>query len=170
LITNVLNIAFFIPLVTAGAVLGDSGAASWWWHPATTVGISVAVYFAVIGPIFLYVAVRPAGGTWRDLWHVYAAPMACSLVAGAAAMYLATWVPADKVRGHRWAQAVRLTAVVVWFVVIYVPLIRLAAPEAWRALVGRVLSLYHGRRRGGAGFPVGPAATTTVPTAAPARS
>lgn len=172
LLTNILNVAFFIPLVLVAALVSDPVSPNWWWHPATTVGISVAVYFAIIGPIFLYVAIRPAEGTVRDLWRVYAAPMACSIVAGAAAMYLATWVPADKVRGHRWAQGVRLTTVVVWFVVIYVPLIRLTAPDAWRALVGRIVALYRGRRNGGAGFPVVPPSTATasVPTAAPARS
>ena len=25
------------------------------------------MYFALIGPIFLYVAIRPSGGTWRDI-------------------------------------------------------------------------------------------------------
>ena len=146
LVTNILNIAFFLPLVTIGGYVGVEDAANWWWRPATTVGIAVAVYFAVVAPIFLYVAIRPSGGTVKDIWRVYGAPLGCSLIAGAAAMGLTELIPAHRVRGHRWAQGLRLISVMVWFVVIYLPLIRMMAPEAWQSLVRRVMTLYRGRR------------------------
>jgi PST family polysaccharide transporter len=145
LITNVINAIVFLGLVTAGALAGNVHAASRWLHPATTVGIAVAIYFALIGPIFLYIAIRPSGGTWGDIWRVYAAPMLTSAVAVAVAMYAGSLVPVDRIRGHRWGQAVRLTVILTWFVASYIPLIRLTAPDAWRSLIRRVATLYRGR-------------------------
>ena len=69
-VTNVINAIVFLSLVTVGALVGRPGAANLWWRPATTVGIAVAFYFALIGPIFLYIAIRPSGGTWRDIARV----------------------------------------------------------------------------------------------------
>jgi PST family polysaccharide transporter len=146
LITNVVNAIVFLALVTIGALVGKPGAASLWLRPATTVGIAVAFYFALIGPIFLYVAIRPSGGTWRDIGRVYAAPMIVSAVSIAIAMFAGSMVPEQQIRGHRWGQTVRFTVVLAWFVAIYIPLIRYAAPDDWRALMRRVAGLYKGRR------------------------
>jgi O-antigen/teichoic acid export membrane protein len=145
LATNIINAVIFLTLVTVGALMGNEKAKNFWLQPATTVGIAVAFYFAVIGPIFLFIAIRPSGGRWRDIWRVYAAPMIASTLAVAAAMYIGMLVPADRIRGHRWAQAVRLTVIVAWFCVLYVPLIRLIAPDAWRGLTARIVGLYRGR-------------------------
>ncbi len=167
LITNILNVAFFLPLVTAGGLVGDLKSADLWLRPATTVGIAVAVYFVIVAPIFLYVAIRPSGGTLADLWRVYARPMLASLVAGAVSMGLGALIPADKVRGHRWAQGIRLVSITVWFVVIYVPLIRYLAPEAWRALIQRLVTLYRGRAAELADEPKTPLPSATSPQATP---
>jgi hypothetical protein len=146
LITNVINAIVFLGLVTAGALIGRRDAASVWLRPATTVGIAVAFYFALIGPIFLYVAIRPSGGTWRDIARVYFAPMAVGAGAIAVAMFAGSFVPVERIRGHRWGQAARLAVIVAWFMVLYVPAIRWVAPDAWRALLRRIASLY---QRGG---------------------
>jgi O-antigen/teichoic acid export membrane protein len=147
LATNVINAIVFLTLVTIGALLGRDHADSpnLWIRPATTVGIAVALYFALIGPVFLYVAIRPSGGTWRDIARVYVAPMVASALAISAAMFLGDLVPAGQIRGHKWAQAVRLTVICAWFAVIYVPLIRWLAPDAYRALLQRLTGLYKGR-------------------------
>jgi len=157
LITNVINAIIFLTLVTVGAMAGRPGAANLWWRPATTVGIAVAFYFALIGPVFLYIAIRPSGGTWRDIARVYVAPMLVSTFAIAAAMLAGMLVPEKQIRGHRWGQAVRLTVILAWFVAIYVPLIRLVMPEDWRSLMRRVGMLYRSRR----GMPE-PVATTAA--------
>jgi O-antigen/teichoic acid export membrane protein len=145
LITNIINAIVFLSLVTGGALFGTPGAASLWLRPATTVGIAVAFYFAVIGPIFLYVAIYPSGGKWRDIAKVYWAPMAAGVASAASAMFIGSWVPVSKIHSHRWGQAVKLAVILAWFVVMYVPLVRLAAPDAWRALVQRLVTLYRGR-------------------------
>lgn len=145
LITNVINAVVFLALVTIGALLGRADAPSLWMRPATTVGIAVAFYFAVIGPIFLYVAIYPSGGTWRDIRRIYTAPMLAGGISVAGAMFVGNWVPVDKIHSHRWGQAVRLAVILAWFLVLYVPLIRFAAPDAWRALLQRIVGLYRGR-------------------------
>jgi len=40
---------------------------------------------------------------------------------------------------------VRLAVILAWFVVMYVPLVRWAAPDAWRAVLQRIATLYKGR-------------------------
>jgi O-antigen/teichoic acid export membrane protein len=145
LVTNIINAIVFLSLVTIGALMGDVNAPSLWHRPATTVGIAVAVYFALIGPIFLYVAIHPSGGTWRDIWNVYVAPMFASVIAVASAMAIGSLVPVNQIHGHRWGHALRLMVVVAWFVSAYIPLVRLIAPDAWRALLQRLVGLYRGR-------------------------
>jgi O-antigen/teichoic acid export membrane protein len=145
LLTNIANAIVFLSLVTLGALSGDVHATSLWLRPATTVGIAVAFYFALIGPIFLYVAIYPSGGKWGDIWGVYAAPMITSVIASASAMAVGYLIPIDKIHGHRWGQAVRLMVITAWFVAAYIPLIRLIAPDAWRALLQRLIGLYKGR-------------------------
>jgi PST family polysaccharide transporter len=145
LITNIINAVVFLSLVTLGALVGRSDATSLWLRPATTVGIAVAVYFILIGPIFLYVAIHPSGGTWGDIARVYFAPMLTSVIAVAAAMGVGALVPVEQLRGHRWGQAVRGAVILAWFVAMYVPLVRWVAPDAWRALLARLAGLYKAR-------------------------
>jgi O-antigen/teichoic acid export membrane protein len=143
LITNIINAVLFLSLAVVGALVGRENDPNLWWRPATTVGIAVAVYFAFIGPIFLYVAIHPSGGRWRDIWGVYWAPMACSAAAVAVGMWMGSFVP--EIRGHRWRQFARLAVILSWSVVVYVPLIRVVAPDAWKNLIERLVSLYRGR-------------------------
>jgi O-antigen/teichoic acid export membrane protein len=148
LITNIVNAILFLSLAIAGALLGDRNSPNVWRQPATTVGVAVACYFALIGPIFLYIAIRPSGGRWRDIWGVYWAPMLCSAVAVSIGMWMGTFVP--EIRGHRWRQFARLAVILTWSTVLYVPLIRFVAPQTWHNLVGRVVRLYRGRLGEGA--------------------
>jgi PST family polysaccharide transporter len=143
LITNIINAIVFLSLAYAGAFVGDRNSPDLWRQPATTVGIAVACYFALIGPIFLYIAIRPSGGRWRDIWGVYWAPMLCSALAVSFALWMGSFVP--EIRGHRWRQFTRLAVILTWSVVLYVPLIRTVAPQSWNNLVGRVVRLYRGR-------------------------
>jgi len=145
LITNIINAIVFLSLVSAGAWIGKVDAHSLWLRPATTVGIAVAFYFAVIGPIFLYVAVHPSGGTWGDIAKVYWAPMFAGTASIACAMFIGSCVPVDKIHSHRWGQAVRLTVILAWFLIMYIPLVRWCAPDAWKAVLQRIATLYKGR-------------------------
>jgi O-antigen/teichoic acid export membrane protein len=148
LITNIINAIVFLSLVTVGAMMGDPNAASLWHRPATTVGIAVAIYFALIGPIFLYVAIHPSGGTWRDIWNVYVAPMFASAIAVATAMAIGALIPVHQIHVHRWGEALRVTVIIAWFTAAYIPLVRWIAPDAWAALLQRLVGLYRGRALG----------------------
>jgi O-antigen/teichoic acid export membrane protein len=145
LITNIINSLVFLSLVSLGAFLGRPNDANVWLRPASTVGIAVAFYFALIGPIFLYVAIYPSGGTWRDVRRVYTAPILTGVTSAAIAMLIGALVPVNKIHSHRWGQAARLSVILAWFVGMYIPLIRLTASDAWRALLQRLVSLYKGR-------------------------
>ena len=143
MITNIINAIVFLSLVICGAMIGPAQTDVLWLKPASRVGVAVAFYFAVIGPVFLWIAIRPSGGRWRDVAGVYAAPMLCSIVATAASMGVGALVP--QIRGHRWFQFARMMTILCFFTAVYAPLIRWAAPEAWRAVIMRIVSLYRGR-------------------------
>jgi hypothetical protein len=75
-------------------------------------------------------------------------------------MAIGYFIPIERIHSHRWGQAVRLTVISAWFVAAYIPLIRLVAPDAWRALLQRLIGLYKGR--------VGEAEPAPAPTVTPA--
>jgi PST family polysaccharide transporter len=147
LLVNIVNATVFLALVWAGARLGERTPSWLMWiakdlHAAALVAAAVALYFALIGPIFMYIAVRPGGGTARDVWHVYAGPCAAAFLAVGAAVVAGRMVPAMPDYDDRLRQAVRFLAIGVWSVVLYILLIRLLAPAAFSQLVSRMASLY----------------------------
>ena len=154
LLINVFNATVFLLLVWAGAKLG-SHVPSWlMWiardlHAAALVAAAVAVYFTVIGPVFMYIAVRPGGGTARDVWRVYAGPCAAAALAVGGAVLAGRMVPAMSNYDDRIRQGVRFLVISVWSIVLYVPLIRLLAPDAFSELVGRVTRLYRYKSKRG---------------------
>lgn len=146
LLMNIINSALFLMLVLAGGWMGQPNAASVWLRPAATVSIAVATYFAIVGPIFLYVAIYPSGGTWADVWRAYAAPLLCSTLAVAVAMAMGSLVPVDKIRGHQLGQFARMMVIVSGAVALYIPLVRFIAPESWQALISRLAGVFARRK------------------------
>ena len=71
--------------------------------------------------------------------------MITSVLAVASAMVIGSLIPVDQIHGRRWGQGVRLAVITAWFLAVYIPLIRLIAPDAWRALLQRLVGLYKGR-------------------------
>jgi hypothetical protein len=156
-LTNGINAAFFIGLVALGAWFGQ--------HlpperveqfprmiqyfigkelpAAVLVALAVMIYFTVIGPIFLYVAIRPGGGRWRDVWRVYASPFAASAIAIGVAVAFGRLIPrfSDSRGVETGYQAVRLVVIAAWSVALYIPLIRYLAPQTFADLLQRISSL-----------------------------
>ncbi len=97
------------------------------------VAIAVAVYCLIIGPAFLYAAIRPVGGTWREIWPIYVWPVVTSAAAIAFGMIVCHWLP--HTRAGNWA---KLVLVPLASTVAYAPLVRLWAPEDWKELTKRV--------------------------------
>ena len=93
-------------------------------------------YFALIGPVFLYIAIRPGGGKWRDVWRVYFAPTAASIIAIGAAILFGRWIQKMQLTNDAVRQVLRLVVIMLWSIVLYIPLIRIMAPEAFKELLG----------------------------------
>jgi PST family polysaccharide transporter len=161
-LTNGINAAFFIGLVALGAwfgqhlppdrvqqlprflqyFLGEELPA------AVLVALAVMIYFAAIGPIFLYVAIRPGGGRWRDVWRVYAPPAAAGVISIGIGVLFGRLIPRfSDARGVQSGyQAVRILVISAWAVAVYVPLIRTFAPDSFNELLQRISSLRGNRK------------------------
>ncbi len=101
------------------------------------VALGVALYNSVLGPICLYVAIRPIGGTWRDIWPIYVWPVLTSAVAIFAGMLVGHLLPRSL-----WGNWGKLIVVPFAAVCVYAPLVRITAAGAWHDLIARVHSLW----------------------------
>jgi PST family polysaccharide transporter len=168
LVTNAINAAFFLGLVWLGAWLGKF-APQTHLPAARYVAGAVMVYFTLIGPIFLWIAIRPGGGKWRDVWRVYFAPMAASLIAVGVAVGFGRMIQSMPMSNDRVRQLLRIVAILLWSTVLYIPLIRMMAPVAFKELLERLSGII--RSKTGRGFvptPVAATANVTAPTPAAA--
>lgn len=136
LLVNAINSVVFLVLVGLAAY-GVQGIAAAHW-----VAAAVMIYFAFVGPVFMYIAIRPGGGRWGHIWHSYAAPVAASTLALSVAVFLGKHIPIEE---YRLKNAVRIGVIVLTSTALYLPLIRYLAPERTEALWQRLASLY--RRR-----------------------
>jgi PST family polysaccharide transporter len=80
---SVFQATVFLAFITVGAMTGA----------AREVGLAAGLAMAIYSPTILYSSLRGAGYGWREVWHVYAAPVGSAGVAGGAAVVLASWVP-----------------------------------------------------------------------------
>jgi PST family polysaccharide transporter len=123
LVLNACYAAAFLVAVTIGALAGG----------AMGVAIGASIYFAILGPVHMYVAVRPAGGSLGDILRVYAVPLVASVLALAPAVWVASLVP--HVRGENWIKMACIGAVTG---VLYTLLVRVMAPSLLHELFARV--------------------------------
>jgi hypothetical protein len=104
---------------------------------ATIVAIGVAGYNSIVGPFCLYVAIRPIGGTWKDIWPIYAWPVLTSFVAVFTGMFVGHQLPKSLL--GNWE---KLFVVPTVSFLVYAPLVRLTAKDAWGDMLGRFYSLF----------------------------
>jgi O-antigen/teichoic acid export membrane protein len=76
LVWNAMVAVVFLAAVAVGAKVGA----------AVSVSVAVALIFSCIGPVGLYLALRPGGGRFRDVLSVYIRPLAVSVCALAACL------------------------------------------------------------------------------------
>jgi O-antigen/teichoic acid export membrane protein len=100
---------------------------------ASVVACAVVIYCLITGPLCLWIAIRPLGGTWREIWPIYFWPVLTSSVAIFVGMLAGTPLP-HNLTGN-WAKLLLVPAV---SGVCYVPLVRWTAPRAWADLVSRL--------------------------------
>jgi O-antigen/teichoic acid export membrane protein len=121
---------FLILTLTASRFTSDATA-------AVRVAQVVALYFALEGPITMYIAISRAGGTWGDVWRVYFFPMLLGAVACGVAAAAIRFMPGQTRLHHVW----RLFAGAAIAAGIYLPLIRILAPDTWLTFTSRVRSI-----------------------------
>jgi O-antigen/teichoic acid export membrane protein len=102
---------------------------------ALSVAIAVAIFYGFYGVAHLYAAIRPIGGTWSQVWEVYAAGLGPAVLSNGTAYLL----------GHLLAGApdhwLRLAIILSCSVMLYPPLLRWLAPRAWQELLHRLRGL-----------------------------
>jgi O-antigen/teichoic acid export membrane protein len=148
LATNAVNMVVFLAMVYLGSWLGKrellhdqatgNFAAANLLPAARNVAAAVMGYFAIIGPIFMYIAIRPGGGKWRDIWRVYFAPATASIVAIGVGIGFGRWIQAMPMRNDGPRQMLRMVVITLWSIVLYIPLIRIMAPAAFKELLSRL--------------------------------
>jgi hypothetical protein len=90
----------------------------------------------------LYVAIRPVGGSWRDIWPIYVWPVVTGGAAILAGMFVGRLVLPRTIGGY-WG---RLVLVPIVSCIVYAPLVRWTTPDSWDEVVGRIGRVL-GRRR-----------------------
>ena len=134
---NIVYSIFFMILVTVGAWNGVEHSDNLWDRAEIVVALAASIYFAIIGPMHMYIVIRPAGGRWYDVWYVYALPMAMSAVVIGAVTAASSLIP--EIPGR---DVVRLVAISGGSVLVYPLMLRQLAPDAYHDLVHRLGRLH----------------------------
>lgn len=122
LILNTCYAVAFLSAVTVGAIVADG----------VGVAVGASIYFGILGPVHMYVAIRPGGGRWRDVWNVYAAPVAASIAAIAPSMWISEFVPEGP--AQQW---IRMAVIGFSSGALYLLLTRILAPAPLEELFRR---------------------------------
>jgi PST family polysaccharide transporter len=128
---SVIYSFIFLAAVAIAAKLGGP-------HAVLLVAVAELIYFAVTDPLYMYLLMRMNGRGWREVLHVFGAP----LIAGGIAALIAGGVShVFPTRPGRLWQLPRLAAVVCVMVAVYVPLLRALSAELWQEVVQRIRAL-----------------------------
>jgi len=122
---TIASAALFLPLAPIGA---------WWWQ-GVGVATTLAIHYAIIGPISIYVAIRSGGGRWTDVWKIFAAPIGAAVLANGLAIYAAAQIP--DIPSRDW---VRIAVTLAVCLLVYIPAIRWIAPDLMTEFVQRIKS------------------------------
>src|SRR5258706_3959203 len=150
LATNAANVVVFLGLVYFGSLMGKHELQSHNAAPnslpaARNVAAAVMTYFALIGPIFMWIAIRPGGGKWRDIGRVYFAPAMASLIAIGVGIGFGRWIQAMPMKNDAARQVLRMVVITLWSIVLYIPIIRMIAPAAFKELLTRLSGIIRAR-------------------------
>jgi len=110
--------AVFLAAACTGAKLGG----------AVSVATAVCAYYVIFGPLGVYVAIRPGGGTWKDVAAVYLKPLLFSCLAAGGAVAIAK---AAVLAVHPLFAAVEI---VIFVTIAYIILMALFAPKDVREI------------------------------------
>lgn len=144
--------ALLVLCLSYAAVFAAAVATGGTLHGALGVAVAAAVFFTIQGPVNLLVAIAPNGGTLRDIWKVYAVPLAAGVVSVGVA---ATIMDRLTTTSTPTALIVQIVGIGLVSALVYVVMIRLMAPAHLRELIERVSPLM-GRRVSGFAMRVAP--------------
>lgn len=127
LVLHTVYTAVFFLMLVVGAIAGG------------LLGLSIAasLFFGLLGPVHMYVAIRPLGGTAADVFRVYAVPVATGAAGAAAA-----WATARMIPPHTpWREVVQLAAIGLVGLGVAAGLTALLAPANLRELADVALKV-----------------------------
>jgi O-antigen/teichoic acid export membrane protein len=130
MVLSVVYAVAYVGAVAIGAAAGDIVTVAW----------AATVCFLIAEPLYLYVAIRPAGGRWSEVAGVFAPPIAAGAAAAAAAWAVAS-VPGMVMQPGRARDAVAVLVALPVATAVYVPLARWTMPAAWGEAAATVRSL-----------------------------
>ena len=137
LMMSVINAIVFIGLVVAGGLIGG--------ETNGLIGVACAASLAMFlyGPVQIYVAARPAGRTWVDVWKTYALPIGAGVVATTASWFGSRWIGSlvlsDTNGDSPWpAHLATLVSAIVILGASYFLLVALLAPRELREIKSRL--------------------------------
>lgn len=135
-----MALAFLAVVVTAA-----------YFYEAVGVAIGVAIFYLVMGPVFVALTLRPLGVRITQIFGIYPRPLLIACATFAAAALAAHAIP--NITGADW---IRVLVILVVGAAVYLPLLIYVTPDEWQELRARAMQVLHrGQARGG--FPVNPA-------------
>ena len=122
LIISACSITVFFPVTILGTWLGS----------AIGLAIAVALFYSVFTLVEFALVLRPSGQVWPHLVSVFTAPIFAAIAATLAGSAAAYFVVPKLELGQTIQHLTQIILVLVIGAGVYIPLIRLLAPEVWR--------------------------------------
>ncbi len=130
LVTNIIYGVTFLGMVAFGGWIGQEVA----------VACMVVVYLTITIPTHMYIAIRPGGGRWRDIWDVFSKPiMIGGLTVGMVTLAGSFW-PKTPI-----GQIMKILFITGISSMIYIIVMRQLAQEDWDVMVKRCQRLLMNR-------------------------
>lgn len=127
---NILGLGTFVVLVTLAAQRASAATAP------VAVAAAAGFYFICEGPVSLALATRGISRIWKNVADVFAVPTACAAIAVLPAVGLA------RIFFGQAHELLQLLVISLITALLYLPAVRVFAPEPWAALSARIHSLW----------------------------
>ena len=132
---HVVGAVVFLALVLAGAMMGKH-----YLGGAVAVAIAVTIYFAIEAPAKVILAMRPMGGTWRDVLMIFVPSMILSGLAIGVAYFVGQILPNAAFKD--WLKLAIVPAIGGG---IFLIAARTLMPQMWKSIWDRALALMRNR-------------------------
>jgi PST family polysaccharide transporter len=127
------QVGFRLAITTGMAYIFASALGSW-QGDAMWMGLAAALYYALMGPTVVSIAIRPGGGSYTDALILFLVPASIAIVAISPWLLLDQWAPGQ----GRFRDGVVLAVVIGGSCLTYLYLCRYFCPPGWGELLRRV--------------------------------